>query len=101
MPKVVITEYAHMGRAASGTQAQAAQEPSVRRQVLDLSAGEVKSQTFNDTTRLVRVYADRYVAFAVGINPTATTSDTPISANGIEYFGLESHGLKISVIPLA
>ena len=55
------------------------------------------STTFSPATRMIRVHTDTAVAFRIGTNATATATDSRMSANQTEYFGVVP-GDRISII---
>lgn len=100
MAKLYISEYNSVGFQTGWTlPLSAALEPSTADQVVDFTAGEAKSATFDPTTVLVRVWSDADCCVLFGTSPTATTSKKPLAAKAPEYFGVRA-GQKVSVITL-
>ena len=62
-----------------------------------ISATTAQSAALNADTKFVRVLADANCCIIAADNPTATTSDLPLTAEGAEYFGVIA-GQKIAAI---
>lgn len=67
--------------------------------VVDFGSGEAKSAAFAPGTAFIRVWSDADVCIRIGIAPTATTSNKPLSAKTPEYFAV-TPGHKLSAIAL-
>lgn len=66
----------------------AAQEPEILTQTVDITADSVQSEPFNTRTRFVRLHCDAICSVLFGLDPTATTSSQRMSANQTEYKGV-------------
>lgn len=60
--------------------------PLVDQSPVTTSGTTVQSAAFGGDTKLVRIWCDTQSAVAFGANPTATTSNMPLSAGVPEYF---------------
>jgi hypothetical protein len=98
MPKLYITEFVTRGIDPKGPN-EFPEYPPNATQVLD-TAGTSVSASFQPTTNILRLAADGVVSFAVGLAPVATTSDSRMPANTVEYIDVPANqGYKISIIP--
>jgi hypothetical protein len=61
------------------------------------SGTSVQSSSIADNRFYIRVVSDAACHIAIGVNPTATTSDIYIPAADVEYFKI-SPGEKVAVI---
>lgn len=97
-----ISEYAEMGFERAGHLISAPKEPALVDQTVDFSAGEATSAAFGAGARYVLLTADVKCHIKFGVNPTATTSNKPIWAQGYAGFGIDPQsGLRVSVIGAA
>ncbi|HET7156084.1 MAG TPA: hypothetical protein VFI87_12030 [Hyphomicrobiaceae bacterium] len=98
MAKLYITEFTRIStHVVGGAPVPIAPLPAVAEQVVDFSAGEAKSATFNAATNYVRVHADAGCSILMGDNPTATADKLRLGPGQTEYFEI-SLGQKISAI---
>lgn len=99
MATVWITEYARPV-IMNGVGVPAGAEPAITVQQVNF-VGSTPSAALNAATSFVRFKADGNFHFKVGKSvsedPTAATSDTPVSAEVAEYFGVPP-GVKIAFI---
>jgi hypothetical protein len=66
-----------------------AREPPLAEQIVNIGAGSSQSLGFTAGTRVIRVHTDAIMSFAIGNNPTATTSTRRMAANTTEYYGAD------------
>lgn len=92
MATLYLTEYGSVG----SERTQIAQTPCVAMQTVAIGV-EAKSAVFKPSTRFIRVHVDAICSIVISSSPTATTSDTRMSADSTEYFGVNP-GDKLSVI---
>lgn len=97
MSKLWITEFQSVGPANSGVKAQIAQHPPVAIQAPIVLGASTQSAAFNAATTFVRLRCDAICHYVVGVNPTATTNDTPLDPNNAEYIGVHA-GMRLAVI---
>ncbi len=98
MPNLYITEFAQEGIDALGRIVPVAKVPAVTEQKVVFSTS-TQSATLDPQTTLVRLHADGICSVAVGVNPTATTSNMRLGLNQTEYFAVQANsGLKIAAI---
>ena len=97
MAKLWITEFQFIGSDATNARPQVAYHPPLATQTPITLGATTQSAAFNADTRFVRLRADGICHYVVGSNPTATTNDTPLDANVVEYIGVPA-GMKIAVI---
>ena len=84
-----VTEF----RLAVVSGVQVAQLPPIVDQApISTSSTSAQSATFNAATGMVRIWCDTQSAVVVGGNPTATTSNMPVSAGASEYFAITPGG---------
>ena len=99
MADVWITEYARPAL-TNGVGVPAGEEPSLAVQKVTFTT-TTQSAALNAKTTFVRLKADGDFHFKVGNSvadtPTATTNDTPVSADVAEYFGA-APGVKIAFV---
>jgi hypothetical protein len=93
---VFITEH-NRPRIVHGAPLPVVELPPLVTQRLVNGAVSVQSSAFGSQTRTIGVHADAIVSIAVGVNPTATTSDKRMAANTTEYFFVEA-GQRLAVI---
>ena len=96
MATLYIAEYSFIPR-QTGDGVQIAQMPPLAEQTVAIGAGSTSSSAFNANTRYIRVHTDVICSIAFGAAPTATVTNSRLSANSTEYFGVTS-GQKIAVI---
>lgn len=106
MAAVYVSEYnaiSNTGLALQGvmtplsrTPTPAAQEPSVD-SVVAITGSSTQGSVFQADTTFIRVHADAVCSIAIGLNPTATTSNKRLAANSTEYFGVYP-GYRLAVI---
>lgn len=92
MASLYLTEFSGAG----AERTQVAKTPRVNMQKLTIGS-EVKSTAFKPETSLIRVHVDAICSIAIGDSPTASTSDSRMSADTTEYFAVRP-GDKLSVI---
>lgn len=80
----------------SGEGIQIIKLPPIATQNVTFTATPGQSDAFNAATRVIRVQADADCFIAVGTDPTAATTDLPLTAGVAEYFGV-TPAHKISV----
>lgn len=93
---VYVTEHP-LPRIFTGSPLPVVELPPLATQKLTNGATSVQSSAFNAATRMIGVHTDAIVSIAVGVNPTATTSDKRMAAGMTEYFFVEA-GQRIAVI---
>jgi hypothetical protein len=93
---VYVTEHT-LPRIFTGNPLPVVELPPLATQKLTNGATSVQSSAFNAATRMIGVHTDAIVSIAVGVNPTATTSDKRMAAGMTEYFFVEA-GQRIAVI---
>ena len=98
MPKLYIAEFSGQQVDAGLARIPAGSLPAVAHQVVDFAGTSVQSQLFNTATRYVRLHADAacHVLVSSG-NPTATTINMRLPADGVEYFAVQP-GQRLAVI---
>lgn len=103
MAKIYISEYKHIAYAYVGGRNNplmiASEMSPPKDSVVDFGSGEAKSPAFQAGTLFIRVWADADCCIRIGDNPTATTSNKPVSAKMPEYFSVNP-GQKLSAIAL-
>ena len=99
MAILYITEYQRVASNDFGGGIQAPLEPPIDEQTVAIGATSVQSETLNSATRLVRLHTDAACHLAIGINPTATTSNRRMIADSTEFIGIPNgNDYKIAVI---
>lgn len=96
--KFIITEYEGLGLDAAGRSLQAPLEPSIRVQVLVLTAGVQVSEPFNPRTTLVQIEAETRCAYTVGEEPEATVNDTPMGGGAPRFIAVRSRNEQLTKI---
>lgn len=107
MAKVYITEYSsaalpfpYGGSSSNPLQnypLDAAQEPALLTQTVDIGAMSTQSSAFNANTRFIRIHTDAICSVEFGVDPTATSSSQRMATNQTEYKGVRP-GDKVAVI---
>lgn len=102
MATLYVSEYRLLASVPSSTNyapmpAQGPQEPPVAEYTVAISGSPTASQLFSGNTALLRVHTDAICSVAIGVNPTAATTNKRLAANQTEYFGV-APGQQISVI---
>lgn len=97
MANLWITELRAMPIDSNGKTVEAASLPAITTQKVTISATTAQSAALNADTKFVRVLTDANCCIIAADNPTATTSDLPLTAEGAEYFGVIA-GQKIAAI---
>jgi len=97
MSKLWITEFQSVGPANSAVKAPIANHPPVATQTPITLGASAQSAFFSPATTFVRLRADAICHYVVGVNPTATTNDTPLDANSAEHIGVPA-GMRLAVI---
>lgn len=98
MAKLIITEYVHLAKDASGNAVLAGKEPAITVQSVTIGA-ETDSNALNGLTRFVRLHAEAACHIAFGSSPTAAQDGTKLALDQTEYFGVHDAGTrKISVL---
>lgn len=96
MSTLYITEHADqlvlVGRAVG-----VPREPPVAEQTVTISGTSAQSAAFNAKTKYIRIISDVVCSRLVGANPTATSSNTRMSADAYEFIAVNA-GDKIAVI---
>lgn len=96
MSTLYITEYGStLNRAGS---IPIALEPALNDQTVAISGSSAQSTALKNNTSIVRLETDAICSVLFGANPTATTGNRRMQAGDIEYFGVNTQGLKIAVI---
>jgi hypothetical protein len=93
---VYVTEHT-LPRIFTGTPLPVVELPPLATQKLTNSGTSSQSAVFNAQTRMIGVHTDAIISLAVGVNPTATTSDKRMAASTTEYFFVEA-GQRLAVI---
>lgn len=96
MSTLYITEYASTLNQAGGVPI--ALEPALNDQTVTISGSSTQSAALKQNTQIVRLETDTICSVLFGANPSATTSNRRMQAGDIEYFGVNTQGLKIAVI---
>lgn len=76
---------------------QAARTPFITVQHVQVSASSVRTVAFGSTTGLIRVVSDTACHIVINGLPTATTNDSYLPANVVEYF-VVNPGDELAVI---
>lgn len=98
MALLYITEFSDLPLTDTGIPDFAMTPPVVDQTPVTVSGTSATSAAFNAITRFVRLESDVVCSVAFGANPTATTSNARLAANGAgEYFGVVA-GAKVAVI---
>jgi hypothetical protein len=71
--------------------------PALREQVVAIGGASTQSVMMGSETRFVQLSTDVVCSFVVGVNPTATTTNSRMAANETRFIGIVP-GLKIAVI---
>lgn len=92
-----VQEFSTLGLTSNGS-AQIATQPAIVDQTpINFGSGHAESAAFKSGTRYIRLWCDAQVSYAFGSSPTAVNTNSPISAQQPEYFGVVA-GQKISVV---
>lgn len=98
----MATLYIAEGSAVGGTSNHTVagmQYPPAKEQTVLIGASSATSQPFLNTTTMLQVSTDTTCSIAVGVNPTATNSNTRLSANLFFYITIPPNsGYSIAVI---
>jgi hypothetical protein len=102
MATLYIAEYRQLASVPSATNyapqpVQAPQEPPLVEQTIAIAGSSTASAPFNGFTAMIRVNCDAICSVAIGVNPTATTTNKRLAANQTEFFGV-APGQQIAVI---
>jgi hypothetical protein len=97
MATIDITEYSSLAMDAQGRIILVGQEPSRTNQQLTPGVSSTQSAAFDDATRFVRLHTDANCRWAIGPNPTASSTSPRLPAGVTEYIGVRP-GHKIAVI---
>lgn len=97
MANLWITELRTMPIDCNGKTVEAALLPAITTQKVTISGTSAQSAALNADTKFVRVMADANCCILAAADPTATTSNLPLTAEGAEYFGVFA-GQKIAAI---
>ncbi|PDT71731.1 hypothetical protein CO683_00805 [Bradyrhizobium ottawaense] len=100
MAKLYVTEFDDEGQTVRGA-AQVAQVDAntVDQTPVAISGTSAQSAAFAATTVLVRIETDVICSVTFGTNPTATTNNMRMAADGVEYFGVpKGQSYKVAVI---
>lgn len=92
-----ISEYIRQPKDGVSLVLPAGMEPAIAVQRVAIGAGSVQSAPFNPQTRFIAVNVDLTCSYAVGSNPTATTSTMRIPQDATIYMGVNP-GDRIAVI---
>lgn len=96
MASLNIVEFGYLGSAGNGAP-QIAAMPPIATQNVEIGS-EADSTALSGQTKFVRLAAGAACCIRIGSgNPAATTSDLPMAAGAVEYFGVQP-GHLISVI---
>jgi hypothetical protein len=99
MAVLYITEYSRTGSSQYSQEIPAPLEPPVAEQTVSIGVASAQSSALNNTTRLIAVHADAICHIAIAANPTATTSNRRIPADGTWFVCVPPEsGFKIAVI---
>lgn len=92
-----MTEFHRAAKSAEGNPIPAGQEPRIRTQVVDFTAGAA-SVTLDANTYFVRMGADTLGYYTFGVSPTAVSGqDSPIWPQTPEHAGCAPN-MQISII---
>ena len=97
MAILYISEFNAQAHDGENNIAPIARLPSNVDQTVAIGGSTTASSAFASNTNFIRVHTDSICSIAVGITPTATTSNLRLAAGQTEYFAV-SPGLKIAVI---
>jgi hypothetical protein len=92
-----ISEYLRQPKDGVSLVLPAGMEPALAVQRVAIGGGSVQSTPFNPKTTFIAVNVDVTCSYAVGENPTATTSSMRISQDATIYLGVKP-GDRIAVI---
>jgi hypothetical protein len=96
MAKLYITEHTGPGT-WGGNLFPAAKVPALATQVLNITAGSVQSQPFQQDSYMISVHTDMTCSIEFGYDPAATTNSKRMVANSTEYFQVQPNH-KIAVV---
>ena len=97
MASIWITELRAMPIDSNGKTVEAASLPAITTQKVAISGTSAQSAAFNADTKFIRVLSDLNCCILSSADPTATTSDLPLTAENAEYFGVIP-GQKLATI---
>jgi hypothetical protein len=98
MATVYIAEFDRLLTDAQGKTVMAPHYPPVApEQTVAITMTSAQSTAMGGTTRFVQLSCDAIFSFAVGPNPTATTTNSRVPANDTRFIGIDP-GAKIAVI---
>lgn len=98
MAELYITEYREVGNRSDKLVPIPREDDNVlRRAPIDFSGGEQPSSSFAADTRFVEIWSDADCLYAVGSDPDASVSGTPLTAKYPKQFVVRP-GDKLSVI---
>lgn len=97
MSSLWITELRTMPIDSNGKTVDVASLPSITTQKVTISGTSAQSAALNADTKFVRLLADANCCVLAAADPTATTSNLPLTADAPEYFGVIA-GQKIAAI---
>ena len=102
MATLYVSEYRLLASVPSSTKyapmpAQGPQEPPQAEYVIAIGGSSTAGPIVGGYTALLRVHCDAICSIAIGLSPTATTTNKRLAANQTEYFGC-SQGQQIAVI---
>src|SRR5688500_3558794 len=98
MSTVWIEEYSALGTDQHGRTISAPSAPSlVANQAITLSGSSQQSAAFNAATQYIRIHSDAACNYAVGSNPTASSSTSHLPS-GVIIDLVVTAGNKIAVI---
>lgn len=90
-----VSEYADLGRDATGQMLSAGLEPSIANQQVANGGASAQSAAFNAKTKFVRLHTDANCRIEFGDNPSATGASKRMAAGQTEYFGVQP-GMKVA-----
>lgn len=101
MSELNITEYANLGRDASGYTVPVGEEVALAIQNVSFTSSSVQSAAFQPKTRFVRLVTDIDTRIAFGESPTAGAGTSTLPAGAVEYFGVkQGKGHKVAAVEL-
>ena len=99
MATLFIGEYESLATDSHGNVIAAVQEPALKEQQVDFTAGEAKSVNFDKRTRFVRLHTNAPCHFKFGASPVAVSGvNQPMVTGQTEMFGVPGDKIKVSVV---
>lgn len=99
MAKLYVTEYSDEGQSVRGAVSIVSVGSYTDQTPVAIGGGSLQSAAFQATTIIVRIETDAICSIAFGTNPTATTNNKRMAADGVEYFYVPpGQSYKVAVI---